>query len=215
MTSQRNVKSSLSTAFIALALVAALVGGFLIIGQGGGIVPETGGDSSSVEAAFLAQFRNAEALESGETLPDVSFTDPEGKETGFSVFRGKYLVLNIWAAWCPPCLVEMPSLQKLRDRFRGSDLEVIAVSADTAYTPESVRALGKRYGFGDVAMYHDRGARFQDAFSLYALPVSFIVDPKGRILYRLEGDVDWTSAQTLAFLEEFSGVKRPDSEGFP
>lgn len=215
MTSQRNVKSSLSTAFIALALVAALVGGFLIIGQGGGIVPETGGDSSSVEAAFLAQFRNAEALESGETLPDVSFTDPEGKETGFSAFRGKYLVLNIWAAWCPPCLVEMPSLQKLRDRFRGSDLEVIAVSADTAYTPESVRALGKRYGFGDVAMYHDRGARFQDAFSLYALPVSFIVDPKGRILYRLEGDVDWTSAQTLAFLEEFSGVKRPDSEGFP
>lgn len=187
-------KRNALTALAALGILVALVAGFVALGA-----PEHSSGNTPQEKAFLAQFRSAK-MDTGEFLPDVSFAGPDGAEMRFADFRGKYLVLNVWAAWCPPCLAELPSLQKLHDKFQGSNLNVIAVSADTAYTPESVRDLGIRFGFGGVALYHDAGANFQDAFGLSSLPVTFIVDPHGRILYRLGGDADWMSAQTLDFL---------------
>lgn len=114
------------------------------------------------------------------------------------------MVLNVWAAWCPPCLTELPSLQKLKERFADGNLKVLAVSADTAYTLASAKALGERYGFSDVAYYHDAAGRFQDAFSLYALPVTFLVDPQGKPIYRLEGEADWSSGASVAFLRSLT-----------
>lgn len=193
-------KGNFLTALAALGILAALVVVFVALGM-----PEETLGKTAQETAFLTQFRSAR-IDTGEFLPDVAFTGPDGAERRFSDFRGKYLVLNVWAAWCPPCLAELPSLQKLHDKFQGSNLNVIAVSADTAYTPESVRDLGIRFGFGDVALYHDAGANFQDAFALTSLPVTFIADPQGRVLYRLGGDADWMSAQTLDFLGPLAGV---------
>lgn len=193
-------KGNVLTALAALGILVVLVAGFIALGTPGG-----NSGNTPQEKAFLAQFRSTK-VDTGEFLPDVSFTGPDGKEMRFTDFRGKYLVLNVWAAWCPPCLAELPSLQKLHDTFQGSSLNVIAVSADTAYTSESVRNLGIRFGFGDVALYHDAGANFQDAFALFSLPVTFIADPQGRILYRLGGDADWMSTQTLDFLAPLAGA---------
>lgn len=194
-------RESLLTALAALGLLVAFVAGFIALGASGGKAGNT-----VRETNFLAQFRSVKIENTGEILPDVSFTGPDGREMRFADFRGKYLVLNVWAAWCPPCLAELPSLQKLHDKFQGSNLNVIAVSADTAYTPESVRDLGIRFGFGEVALYHDAGANFQDAFGLSSLPVTFIADPQGKIMYRLGGDADWMSARTLDFLNSLAGV---------
>lgn len=191
-------KGNLLTALIALGFLVGMLGLFVVFGAEN--VNGRGGRTAQ-EVSFLAQFRSAKREDGTQILPDIPFSGPDGTQMRFADFHGKYLVLNVWAAWCPPCLAELPSLQRLRDRFRGTKLEVVAISADTAYSLERERALGNRYGFDDVALYHDTNARFQDAFALYSLPVTFVADPQGRILYRLGGDADWTAPGIVGFLE--------------
>lgn len=186
---KRNAVLSLFALIVLTGIVMAFV--FLVVPRG----------ATGDEAPFLARFRHVLVPEAGTSLPDLTFKDPQGRPIALSAFRGRPLVLNIWAAWCPPCLEELPSFQTLHDRLAGDSVAVLAVSADTAYTPESVRRLGARYGFGNVAFYHDFQSQFQEALALYALPVTFIVDPEGRIVYRLEGEADWASDEAGDFLK--------------
>ncbi|MGH7701447.1 MAG: TlpA disulfide reductase family protein [Gemmatimonadales bacterium] len=106
-------------------------------------------------------------------------------------YRGQVVLLNVWATWCPPCRVEMPSMQRLHDRFAGTDFRVVAVSVDTddeQVVESFVRDMGLTF---DVL--HDRTAEIQRIYQTAGVPESFVIDRNGIIVKKEIGARRWDS----------------------
>jgi peroxiredoxin len=131
--------------------------------------------------------------------PDFSLPDLEGKIVRLFDLRGKVLVLNFWATWCPPCVEEMPSLEKLHRQFQGRPFEVVAVSVD-AEGVEKVRVFVKKGKF-TFRVLHDRKKTTEYPFGVRGLPISYVLDSKGRMVAGAIGAKDWASKKAYAYLE--------------
>ena len=140
--------------------------------------------------------------------PEFSLPDLEGKIVRLSDLRGKVLVLNFWATWCPPCVEEMPSLEKLHRHFQGRPFEVVAVSVD-AEGVEKVREFVKKGGF-TFRVLHDRKKTTERPFGVRGLPISYVIDTKGRMVAGAIGAKDWASKKAYAYFEGLlKGVSSP------
>ncbi len=140
--------------------------------------------------------------------PDFSLPDLEGKIVRLSDLRGKVLVLNFWATWCPPCVEEMPSLEKLHRHFQGRPFEVVAVSVD-AEGVEKVREFVKK-GKLTFRVLHDRKKTTEHPFGVRGLPISYVLDAKGRMMAGAIGAKDWASKKAYAYFEGLlKDVARP------
>ncbi len=102
-----------------------------------------------------------------------------------ATLRGKVVLVNFWATWCPPCLEEMPSLEKFA---RAYDVEVLAVSVDDGWEPVE-KFLGKNTPFR-VAL--DRGAKVSQIYGTTKFPESYLVDRDGKLRLKFVGPRDWT-----------------------
>lgn len=135
----------------------------------------------------------------GGVLPPVSFFGPDGQAVRLEDFKGKYLLLNFWATWCGPCVVELPSMDALRERFQDRGLDVVAVSIDQSVTPDVLKNFLKSRGISDFALYHDTQGDVQAKIALPGIPVTYLLSPEGQIAYVFEGGADWTDAGTTDF----------------
>lgn len=117
--------------------------------------------------------------------------------------KGGYTLLNIWATWCGYCLAEMPSLQRAKDRFQGTNMNILSISIDNARNIDFIESFLRQRGFGDVGMNYDHEGTVPYAFPVAALPVTFLLNPKGEVLYSIGGMAEWDSPDALAFLESF------------
>lgn len=153
--------------------------------------------------AFAANFSQVLIAKEPQTLPDVPFLDLKGKEHRFADFGGMPLLVNFWATWCLPCVVELPSLQRFADHYKGR-IKVIGVALEPQKTaPEVARFLEIRE-LGDFAGYYYNGT----GMNVRGLPTSVFVDPSGHILYRFEGEADWASPAAQAFFDTLLLQKR-------
>jgi peroxiredoxin len=134
----------------------------------------------------------------GEAAPDFTFKDQIGKERSLSQLRGKVVLVNFWATWCPPCLDEMPSMQQLKQRMANQPFEMLALSVDDSWEP--VNRFMKQHGFG-LPVYADFDKRISTLYGTHMWPETYIVDKKGKIAYKVIGPKDWTSAEVLKFLD--------------
>jgi thiol-disulfide isomerase/thioredoxin len=144
--------------------------------------------------------------------PSVTLTDASGSTTELSDFRGKLVVLNLWATWCEPCLREMPSLDRLQARF-DDRIAVLAVSEDRGGA-KIIEPFIAKLGLKSVKVYVDPKSEVGHAFDVRGLPTSFLIDHDGKLLGRVEGGADWDSAKMLAVIEPFvsgSGVVKASS----
>jgi thiol-disulfide isomerase/thioredoxin len=144
--------------------------------------------------------------------PSVTLTDASGSTTELSDFRGKLVVLNLWATWCAPCLREMPSLDRLQARF-DDRIAVLAVSEDRGGA-KIIEPFIAKLGLKSVKVYVDPKSEVGHAFDVRGLPTSFLIDHDGKLLGRVEGGADWDSAKMLAVIEHFvsgSGVVKASS----
>ena len=132
--------------------------------------------------------------------PDFNLPDLEGKTLRLSDLRGKVVVLNFWATWCPPCVEEMPGLEKLHRRFRGRPFEVVAVSVDKE-GPQKVLEFVKRGKF-TFRVLHDRKNVTEGPFGLRGLPISYVIDSKGSMVAGAIGAKDWASKKAYAYFED-------------
>ena len=144
----------------------------------------------------LGQFSPAAAR---RPAPEVTFTDIEGKPAGFVEFRGKPVVVNLWATWCQPCLREMPSLERLQEKL-GDKLTVAAVSQDRG-GEKAVSPFLAKLGLDKVKVYLDPKSEVGKAFGVRGLPTSIVLDAEGCEVGRVEGAAEWDSATMLAVLE--------------
>lgn len=141
-------------------------------------------------------------------LPNLAFASPDGKPLTLADFRGRTVLLNLWATWCAPCRAEMPALDKLQGELGGKDFEVVAVNIDTRNLDKPRRWL-EEIGVTRLAYYADPQAKvFQDLRQVgkaVGMPTTFLLDPKGCELARLNGPAEWGSADALALVRAALG----------
>jgi thiol-disulfide isomerase/thioredoxin len=131
--------------------------------------------------------------------PQVSFTDAAGKTVLLSDFAGKVVLLNLWATWCGPCRREMPSLERLQTRL-GDKITVLAVSQDIGGN-KAVAPFAAKLGLKAIKTYLDPKSALTQAFKVDGLPTSFLIDRRGRVVGRVEGEAEWDSPKMLAIIE--------------
>lgn len=141
-------------------------------------------------------------VEVGDRAPEYAAPSLTGERMALSDQRGKVVLVNVWATWCGPCRVEMPSLQALHERFRDQGFTVLAVSIDTGpgYR-EKVERFVQEYGL-DFPVLLDPDARIQREFRTVGVPETFVLDREGRIVKRLIGAADWDSSANRALIRE-------------
>lgn len=164
-------------------------------------------DEKLVEA-FAPQFKTLRIATEEKYIEDSAFLNPEGKEIGWQNFKGKYLLVNFWATWCGPCVRELPSLEKLRDQYAGSDLEIIAIAVDYNKDLKILQEFLDYREIGHFALYFDHQSDVRANVPMRGIPTSYLIDPKGQILYVFEGDADWVSPESIAFFEALLSQKQ-------
>ena len=131
-----------------------------------------------------------------KSLPALSFKDDQGAYKSLADWRGRTVLLNLWATWCVPCRKEMPALDALERKLGGSGFEVVSVNIDTR-DPEKPKEWLRGVGIKTLAYYSDSNAKvFQDLKAIgkaFGMPTTLIVDPNGCELANLAGPAEWAS----------------------
>ena len=166
-------------------------------------VPEGDGTVPDVEdtPATPAQ-STAGALDrshKGEAAPTDTFLDPHGKPVTLADFRGKPVLLNLWATWCAPCVKEMPTLDTLAGKLDGK-VQVLAVSQDLEGAAKVVPWFETRT-FARLKPYLDSDAGLSTTLGIN-LPTTILYDAQGKELWRTSGEMDWTGAKAAALVAE-------------
>jgi thiol-disulfide isomerase/thioredoxin len=134
----------------------------------------------------------------GADAPAATFTDAAGKPVRIADFKGKPVLLNLWASWCAPCVKELPTLDAIG---RSGKLRVVAVSQDSG-PQASVKAFLAKLNVAGLGAYHDPSMSLSGALNAQVLPTSVLYDPAGREVWRYTGDLDWTGAEAAKLLAE-------------
>ena len=125
-------------------------------------------------------------------LPDIEFRDRDGKDLRLSNFKGRVVLLNVWATWCPPCRREMPTLDRLQGMLGGKDFEVLALSIDRAGT-HAVEAFFMEIGIKHLRLYIDQSTAAMRKLAVVGVPTTLLIDREGREVWRYAGAAEWDS----------------------
>jgi thiol-disulfide isomerase/thioredoxin len=126
--------------------------------------------------------------------PKSAFLDERGAMVNLDRFRGKVVVLNLWATWCTPCVAEMPMLDRLQQQLKDVDVVVVALSLDRG-GPNAVRAFYQEHGIEHLGVYVDPSMRAQSDFKVIGLPTTILIDREGRERGRVVGPAEWDDAK--------------------
>lgn len=147
------------------------------------------------------------AVGPGTTAPSFEAVTLDGEPVGLDDFRGKVVLLNIWATWCPPCRYEMPSMQRLYEDLEGEDFEIVAVSVDARVGNRDRDGMpgGNVRAFSDslsltFPILHDPRGEIRRAYQTRALPESFVIGRDGQIYRKVAGATEWDRPQYVEFI---------------
>ena len=136
-------------------------------------------------------------MKSRPQAPDFILEDMDGKKRRFSDLRGKVVLVNFWATWCPPCRREMPSIERLSHALKGTDFEILAVNVaenlDTVFS-----FTGTLDPVPTFPIVFDTDSSVLKAWPVIGLPTTFILDKQGRIVYRAVGGREFDDPAILA-----------------
>jgi thiol-disulfide isomerase/thioredoxin len=204
-----------ATRRIPVAIGAVLIGaviGFAGVYGIGGLRRNAGGDPACRPAVALS--RKLEPLAHGEVaaltmattpfkLPDLAFDDADGKPKKLSDWRGRTVLVNLWATWCVPCRREMPALDALQAKLGGPNFEVVAVNIDTR-DPGKPKNFLKDANLTRLSYFTDQKAKvFQDLKSVgraLGMPTSVLVDSQGCEIATIAGPAEWSSDDAVKLI---------------
>jgi thiol-disulfide isomerase/thioredoxin len=141
-------------------------------------------------------------------MPELAFTGPDEKLLKLADFRGRNILLNLWASWCIPCRIEMPTLDRLEGKEGGNTFQVVAVDVDTA-GPDRPKAFWKEVGVKHLQFYADPKAEVFSALkqdgTVLGLPTTILIGKDGCGIGTMAGPANWDSADSLAFVSAAKG----------
>ena len=183
---------------VRLALAALGAAALAAGGAGTYLALKQGGEAIAGNTAVLRMHA------SPRPLPELAFEDGKGKPVTLADFRGRTVLLNVWATWCPPCREEMPSLDRLQKALGGPAFEVVALSIDAGGAPV-VKRFYDEIGIRSLAIYVDRGMRAAGQLATPGVPTTLLIDPQGRELGRHAGPAQWDSPEALRVISRHMG----------
>ncbi|MFL5464835.1 MAG: TlpA disulfide reductase family protein [Gemmatimonadaceae bacterium] len=141
-------------------------------------------------------------VELGSKAPDfTAYTlDSVPKEKTLADYRGQVLMINVWATWCLPCRVEMPSMEQLHKAYGPKGLKIVAISIDDPGTDSTIRAFVKQYGL-TFDILHDPKGQITDRYDIGGYPETFIVGRDGVIRRKLMSATDWNAPEQRALVD--------------
>lgn len=163
--------------------------------------------------------------EAPKPIASIAFEDDGGRQRNLAEFRGKVVLLNIWATWCGPCRREMPSLDRLQGLLGGADFDVIALSIDRSGI-EAVRKFYDDVGIRNLPICLDSSGKAARELATIGVPATVLIDRAGRELGRLIGPAEWDEPDIVQFLKRIiaqktgsavptNGLEHADGQGAP
>ncbi|UCE55799.1 MAG: TlpA family protein disulfide reductase [Desulfobacterales bacterium] len=132
---------------------------------------------------------------------DIRLKDIEGRQVNLADFRGKIVFLNFWTTWCPTCRIEMPSMEKLHQKFKYKDFAMVTINLQEAAS--QVKEFFKVHKLTFTALLDSTGD-VGTAFGIYQIPTTFILDKEGRIIAKAVGPREWDSKNAIALFEHLT-----------
>jgi thiol-disulfide isomerase/thioredoxin len=132
--------------------------------------------------------------------PELPIYDRAGVRTDLSKEKGKIVIIHFWATWCPPCVEEIPALSRFWDRYRTrDDIGLYAISVDKDW--KTIEEFMKKNPSA-IPLFHDPGAATARRFGTTQYPETYVVNDKGRVLFRVQGAVNWSDPEFRARIEQ-------------
>jgi thiol-disulfide isomerase/thioredoxin len=194
-----------------LPAAAALV---VVLGAALALLPNETGNGADIAACRAAEntVERLKPLAKGDVAaitfprpslpPAAEFQGPSGEPLTLESFKGRTVLVNLWATWCLPCREEMPALNALQEELGGPEFEVVAINVDTRQLDKPRQWLAE-HKIDDLTYYADPSGRLlqvlQKSGHLVGLPTSFILDPNACEVALLKGPADWSGQDALAF----------------
>jgi thiol-disulfide isomerase/thioredoxin len=194
----------------ALSALAAFAAVYVMLGRpdnerGGSPSPEApqaaqSSDKSGINPLATGPMTTFVFKKEREALPDIAFLDADGKSVSLKDWRGKTVLLNLWATWCAPCREEMPALQRLEKALGSDTFQVVAVAIDKAGL-EGARRFFKDNKIDGLKLFADPTARDGTELRVIGMPTSILIDAEGREIGRLVGPAGWDSEEAKRLIE--------------
>jgi len=137
-----------------------------------------------------------------QAIFNFSFMDTKNKRINFQSYRGRVVILNFWATWCPPCMAELPTLGKLANCYAGqSDVSIVCVS------DESLRTISSNHKVAEsrAPVYSLNGQQIPQAYATEAIPATFVIDTNGMIVFEHVGSANWADPSVVKFIDSLRG----------
>ena len=151
------------------------------------------------------KFSNQVAIKDNLPAPDFTFPGLDGKMVRLSDYKGKVVLVNIWATWCPPCVDEMPSMEKLYQKLKGENFEILAVSIDEPGL-KAVAPFMKKSNLTFPALIDSEGT-IKAVYGITGVPESYIIDQQGILIKKIVGPVDWATPKIFRFFSDL--IQKP------
>jgi len=147
----------------------------------------------------------APQIKTGKSAPDFNLPDLDGTMVRITDYKGKVVLLNIWATWCPPCVEEMPSMENLYKELNKDGFEILAISID-ASGADTVRAFMKKHKLSFKTLVDPKGT-IQRQYQTTGIPESIIIDKNGKIVEKIIGPRNWDSAEAIQYFRNLISKK--------
>jgi thiol-disulfide isomerase/thioredoxin len=187
-------------AILAAGCAAILIAAVLYGINGGGV---------HATAAPPAVLDKLKVTESRPVAPDVGFADGTGMRVQLGDFRGRYVLVNLWATWCGPCINELPELAKLQKELPQDRMTVVPIDILERLDAEKVGEFLKMHGAGDLPVYIDREFSTQRGFLANELPLTILIDSEGHEIARAAGAQAWDAPASVAYFKALSAPQQP------
>ncbi|MCF6282844.1 MAG: TlpA family protein disulfide reductase [Candidatus Polarisedimenticolaceae bacterium] len=146
-------------------------------------------------------------------VPLIQFQNGAGETINFDRFKGKVILLNIWATWCGPCIRELPALDRLQQRFADKDFAILPISTDKEGLG-IIKPFYKRLKLKNLGIYNDATRAMAVTFPLDVVPANFIIDRNGMVVSFLRSYVEWDDPEVEDMINFYLQQKGPVAHGW-
>jgi len=204
----------------AIAATSLLVAGVLaydIARRASSPAPQVAGPITATSYTIADSSANSLPLsvfEQPRAVPEIRFRDDQGHELTLAEFRGRVVLLNVWATWCIPCRQEMPALDRLEARLGGTHFLVIALSIDRKGV-DALRDFYREVGVEKLAIYLDPSGKGSHGLAIPGAPTTLLIDREGREIARKMGAAEWDGPEMVSLIERTIRGQSASNAGEP